>query len=107
MGGYCLTFTTVPSREAGMAIADSLVEDGCAACVNVVPSVTSVYRWKGRICREEELLLLIKTRIELKDRLTERIIALHPYEVPEIISLEIHSGSEPYLAWIHESTGMP
>lgn len=87
-----------------MAIADSLVGDGSAACVNIIPSVTSIYRWKGEICREGELLLLIKSREELKNRLAEQIIALHPYEVPEIISLDIDSGSEPYLKWISEST---
>lgn len=106
MTKYCITFTTVPTLESGMAIADSLVGKGSAACVNIVPSVTSVYLWEGRVCREGEFLLLIKSRKELVERLITEINILHPYEVPEIISLDIDSGSEPYLKWISESTGV-
>ncbi len=87
-----------------MKIADHLVGGEHAACVNVIPGLTSVYRWKGAVCSEEELLLIIKTRKQLFDAVCGRIRALHPYEVPEILSLDISEGSEPYLKWILDST---
>ncbi|MFI5140223.1 MAG: divalent-cation tolerance protein CutA [Sphingobacteriales bacterium] len=97
---YC----TVPSLEIGTKIADDLVAGEYAACVNIIPAITSVYRWKGDICRDNELLLIIKSRKTLFKKIHDRIRALHPYEVPEIISCELSDGSEPYLKWISDST---
>jgi len=97
---YC----TVPSLEIGTKIADDLVAGEYAACVTIIPGITSIYRWKGDICRDNELLLIIKSRKTLFEKIHDRIRALHPYEVPEIISCAISNGSEPYLKWISEST---
>jgi periplasmic divalent cation tolerance protein len=101
---YIIVYCTVPSLEIGTKIADDLVMGKCAACVNIIPGITSIYRWKGDICRDNELLLIIKSRNTLFGKIHDRIRALHPYEVPEIISCEISSGSEPYLKWITENT---
>jgi periplasmic divalent cation tolerance protein len=73
--------------------------------VNIVGGISSIYTWKGELCREEECLLIIKTRLELFEPLRERIVALHPYEVPEIVAIPIVAGHVPYLDWIDESTG--
>jgi len=95
---------TAPSREQAAEIARKLVEERLAACVNIVGDMRSVYRWDGKIHEEEEVLCLVKTRPELLDALTERIRALHPYDVPEILAFEVADGSADYLAWLHEST---
>jgi periplasmic divalent cation tolerance protein len=79
------------------------VERGLAACVNVVPGVVSVYRWKGAVCRDGEVMLFIKTRAERLPALREALLALHPYELPELVALPVESGHAPYLAWLDES----
>ena len=104
MDDCIIIFCTVPSRDIGLKIADDLVAGEFAACVNIIPGLTSVYRWKGAICKEEEELLVIKTRKQLFTAVCGRIRSLHPYEVPEIISSDISAGSEPYLKWISDST---
>jgi periplasmic divalent cation tolerance protein len=89
-----------------MKIADDLVSGEYAACVNLIPGLTSIYRWKGDICRDNELLLIIKSRKQLFDAISSRIKAIHPYEVPEIIYYDISGGNETYLRWLSESTGV-
>ena len=103
MSERIVALSTVATPEDAERIARALVERRLAACVNVVPKVVSVYRWKGEICRDEELLLVIKTRRERLDALREALVALHPYEVPELVALPIEAGHEPYLAWLDES----
>ncbi len=71
-----------------------------AACVNILPGVTSVYEWQGKIENDSELLLMIKTRTERMADLTEYVNANHPYDVPEVISTTIEKGSQAYLDWI-------
>ena len=100
MEDYCVIFCTVPSQEIGMIIAEDLVSGRYAACVNIVPGITSIYRWKGDICRDNEFLLIIKSRHALFSVIRDRILALHPYEVPEVISYHISDASEQYLKWI-------
>ena len=95
---------TAPSREQAAEIARKLVDERLAACVNIVGDMRSVYRWEGKIHEDEEVLCLIKTRPELLDALTERVRALHPYDVPEILAFEVSDGSADYLAWLREST---
>ncbi len=75
-----------------------------AACANVLPGVRSIFRWEGKISDEREVLLLLKTRSDLFDRLAETVKRLHTYQVPEIVALPIEFGSPDYLAWIREST---
>jgi periplasmic divalent cation tolerance protein len=100
---YSVVLTTTPSREVAMELARGLVEGRSAACVNVLP-VTSVYRWKGEVQEYEEHLLVIKTRRTLVDDIMDRLRESHPYEVPELIALEVLDGSPDYLRWIRDET---
>ena len=104
MDSYIIVFCTVPSHEVGMKIANDLVSGKYAACVNIVPGLTSVYRWKGDICNDNELLLIIKSRKTLFDDICSRIKVLHPYEVPEVIYYTISGGNNLYLQWLSENT---
>lgn len=95
---------TVPDRRSGEKIAQALVQERLAACVNLLPGVVSTYRWEGAVKQEEELLLLIKTSGARFEAVRERIQALHPYELPEIIALSITAGDSNYLNWLSESS---
>jgi len=99
-----IVFSTVGSEEEGVKIAENLVEAKMAACVNIVPRLRSIYRWKGEVCDNPEVLLIIKTRKDLFEKAKERIMKLHSYEVPEVIAIPIVSGSESYLNWLLEVT---
>lgn len=96
---------TAPSLEVARTLARALVEEGLAACVNLVPGVTSVYRWQGEVVEEGEVLLVAKTTTFVFPRLKERVLALHPYQVPEILALPVAEGHGPYLAWLRENVG--
>jgi periplasmic divalent cation tolerance protein len=98
-----VALSTVAGAEDAERIARAVVERGLAACVNVVPGVVSVYRWKGAVERETEQLLVIKTTAERFEALRQALVELHPYEVPELIALAVRAGHEPYLAWLDES----
>ena len=95
-----VVFCTCEQKQQAAQIAEALVREGLAACVNVLPGIQSVYRWKGAMERAEEVLLLIKTTAERFAALRDRIQELHSYEVPEIIAVPIVSGSEKYLGWL-------
>lgn len=99
-----LVLTTCPDPATAESLASALVQDGLAACVNIVPSVQSFYRWKGELARDQECLLLIKTRSEVYPALEEAIRARHPYELPEVIAVPIEAGLAAYLAWIDSNT---
>lgn len=103
MSERAVVLCTVGSAEDAEGIAGALVERGLAACVNVVPGVTSFYRWKGETARDAEWLLVIKTTSGRFEDLRGALVELHPYEVPEIIALPIAQGHTPYLEWIDES----
>lgn len=100
-----MALSTAPSAEVAEGLARALVERGLAACVNVVPGVTSFYRWRGQLQRDAECLLVIKTRAERLDELRAALTQLHPYETPELLALPIEAGLPAYLAWLDESTG--
>jgi periplasmic divalent cation tolerance protein len=100
--GFILVLTTVPDEKTGHLIGRALVEENLAACVTVSPAARSFYCWEGKFCDEEEHVLFIKTRALLFERLEARIKTLHPYKVPEIISMSIDRGSEAYLGWLGE-----
>ncbi len=102
-----LLLTTVPSRSEGEALANSIVEAKLAACVQILPRVTSVYFWEGKVQTEPEHLLLIKTLEEKFDELSEFIRANHSYDVPEIVAINADKVSEDYLNWIREVTSQP
>ena len=99
-----VTLCTVSDREVGERIAHALVEERLAACVNLVPGLTSIYRWRGKVERQGECLLLIKTTAARFATLKQRLKELHPYELPEIIAVSIADGDSAYLAWIMENT---
>ncbi len=102
-----LIFCTCPDQTTAERIAETVVRERLAACVNLVPGLTSIYRWEGQIQRDTELLLLVKTRAAVYPLLEARIRELHPYQVPEIIALPIQTGSATYLDWITDNTGAP
>jgi len=95
-----LVFCTCPDAPAADRIADSLVREGLAACVNQIPGLTSVYRWEGRIERDAETLLLIKTTDARFDALSARVRELHPYDLPEIVAVPVALGLPEYLEWV-------
>jgi periplasmic divalent cation tolerance protein len=95
---------TCPDAAVAERIAAALVEARLAACVNRLPHVASTYRWQGNVCRGSEQLLIIKTTRERFDAVRERIVQLHPYELPEVIAVDIARGHTPYLDWIARET---
>lgn len=99
-----LCFSTCPDTETAAKIARLLVEEWLAACVNSLPGVLSTYRWQGEIHEDAEVLLLIKTTRERFDALRDRLVELHPYEVPELVALEIAEGTPAYLDWLARET---
>lgn len=100
---YCVVLVTAGSHENAALIARTLVEERLAACCNILPGMTSVYRWEGSVQEDEELLLICKTRTAQFLQLQRRVQDLHTYDVPEVIQLPVTAGSAPYLAWIDES----
>jgi periplasmic divalent cation tolerance protein len=96
--------TTVPDMEIGQIIAEKVVEDRLAACVTLSAPVHSLYWWEGKISQDQEYVLFIKTRKNLFEKLERRILQIHPYKVPEIIALPIHTGHKAYLDWIDNET---
>lgn len=101
---YVVVFVTTSSEEEGSKIAGALVEEETAACVNMIKGVRSIFKWKGKIEEETEVLMIIKTRVERLPELIARVKALHSYDVPEIIALPIVDGNPSYLQWIEEVT---
>jgi len=97
---YLLVLTNLPDEETAMKLARSLVGKRLAACVNVLNGCSSVYRWQGSIQTEREFPMMIKTRVERFASLQQEILALHPYELPEIIALPLDRGLMPYLEWV-------
>jgi periplasmic divalent cation tolerance protein len=103
--GHALVMITAPDITVARKIANHLVESELAACVNLVSPVESVYRWEGTVQHEQEVLLIVKTRMSLvESMLVEAVKSLHPYEVPEIIAVPIQAGSHNYLDWINSVT---
>ena len=96
---------TVGKPEDAEWIGREVVDRGLAACVNILPSMTSIYRWRGEVEKNEETLMLLKTTDERFEALREAIVSLHSYELPEVIALRIEAGHKPYLAWLEESVG--
>jgi len=101
-----VVFVTAPTGEHAGNIARALVEGRLAACVNIVPGIRSIYRWKGGVCDDAEILLIIKTREALFEKLAAAIMELHPYETPEIISLPMGAGWKPYIDWLRAETAV-
>ncbi len=91
---------TVGRCEDAEGIAAAIVERRLAACANILPGIVSVYRWRGELRKDEEWLLVVKTLRERFEDLRAAIVALHPYEVPEVVALPVAAGHPPYLSWV-------
>jgi periplasmic divalent cation tolerance protein len=99
-----VVLVTAPTPERAAEIARAVVEERLAACGNVVPGLRSIYRWEGKVQEDAEALLVLKTTRARFEALRDRVLALHPYEVPEVIALPVEAGSARYLAWIGAET---
>jgi uncharacterized protein involved in tolerance to divalent cations len=100
MSEKLVVLMTASSAEEAERIAHALLAEMLAACVNVIPAVTSVYRWEGQVQSDQEWLLVAKSRRDVLDDLVRRVQALHSYDVPEVIALPLVGGSDAYLRWI-------
>jgi len=100
-----VVFCTCPAAIS-KDLAHTLVGERLVACVNIVPGLTSIYHWEGKVCEDGESLLIMKTRATLIEKLTARIIELHPYDIPEVIALPLAAGegNPAYLTWLLEET---
>lgn len=98
---FQIVLTTCPEKTSAERIANALVEEGLAACVSILPPMQSIYRWKGKVEQANEQLLVIKSNSARFPAIRERIQALHPYELPEIIAVPIADGLPGYLAWLN------
>jgi periplasmic divalent cation tolerance protein len=101
----CIALTTIGSLDEGRRMAHLLVERRLAACVNIIPSLTSIYRWQGAVEEAQEVMLLMKTAYDRLPALEAAVRELHSYEVPEFLALDVASGSQPYLDWLLSSVG--
>lgn len=99
-----LAFCSCPDAASASRIAEVLVGERLAACVSVLPGVRSVYRWQDAVERTDEVQLLVKTVADRMPALAERIVALHPYELPELVAVEAAAGLPAYLDWIGAET---
>jgi periplasmic divalent cation tolerance protein len=105
--GTCLVYMTFPSREAALAVARHLIEARLAACANLIPGVTSLYRWEGSIAQDAEVVLIAKTVEERMAALKAAVLARHPTKLPCIVALPLDAerSHAPFLAWIAAETG--
>jgi len=99
-----VVLVTAPSPEKAAELGRSLVSERLAACANVLPGIRSIYWWEGKVQDEPEALILLKTTRARFEALRDRVLALHPYQVPEVVALGIEAGSEKYLQWIAGET---
>ena len=99
-----VVFVTTPGRESALALARRVVEESLAACGSLLPNVTSVFFWNGKMTEEEEVLLILKTTEVKSSALIARVAELHTYEVPEVLCLRVEDGFGPYLDWVGRCT---
>ena len=99
-----IIFVTTPGADEAARIAEAIVDERLAACVNIVEAVESIYRWEGRVTRAREALIIIKTTADRYEELERRVTELHSYTTPEVIAFAIERGSEKYLGWLRDST---
>jgi periplasmic divalent cation tolerance protein len=101
---YVLVLTTLGATDDAETLAATLVEERVAACVSILPPMTSIYRWRGSVDRDQECQLIIKSSRDRLDALRDRLLALHPYEVPELLVVDVAGGADAYLEWLASST---
>ena len=98
-------FITAANTDEARRLAEMLVESRLAACVQILPGIESIYRWQGRIERQEEVLLIAKSERSRFNELEKEVRTIHSYEMPEIVAISLVDGSRPYLDWLSESLG--
>lgn len=106
MSAVQVVLVTAPSAEVAESMVDALVAEQLIACGSISTPITSIYRWQGNIERSAEVLVIMKTLAEVVPQVIARIRALHPYDVPEILSLPVAAGHQPYLDWVRESVAI-
>ncbi len=99
-----VVLATAGDTDTGLDLVRQVVREGLAACGNVVPGITSVFEWEGSMREETEVLLILKTSAGQAARLAERVAELHTYDVPEVLTLAVEDGHQPYLDWVQECT---
>lgn len=104
MSHELIVFVTTPNNDEAAIIAEALISARLAACVNIVPTIESIYRWEGKITRDREALMIIKTTGDRYPELERRVKELHSYTTPEVVAIRIERGSEQYLNWLRDST---
>lgn len=97
-----LVYINFPTLEKARQIGAVLIEEQLAACVNIIPSIESIYSWKGEICNESEVMVIAKTTSSRFTQLEARVIELHPYDTPEIVGQDLDRGSDKYLNWVRD-----
>ena len=102
-----LVYATFPSIEEAERIGGRLLDDGLAACVNILPGIVSIYVWQGQRQRDSECAMIVKSRASLAQRITETVRTMHPYENPAVVVIDIVGGSQPFLDWIIVETAKP
>ena len=95
-----VVFVTAPSEDVAVELVRAVVGAGLAACGNILPGIRSIYRWKGEVCDDPEVLIILKTSASRFSLLCECVVTQHPYECPEVISMPVTAGFPPYLAWM-------
>lgn len=103
--GVSLVLVTAPDADIAQRLGRALVEERKAACVNIVPGVTSLYRWEGEVQKDAEVLMLIKTTVDGFEALRRRVLELHPYDAPEVVDLVVRDGDPGYLDWVRNAVG--
>lgn len=99
-----LVYSTFPRVDVAESVGGVLVDAGLAACVNILPGMVSIYRWEGQRQRDAEVVMIIKTRASLADRIVTETRARHPYDNPALLVLPVEGGSEAFLSWILSET---
>ena len=104
MTDYVSVYATFATAEQAQEIGRIVVEEGLAACVNILPGIQSIYRWGGKVSVDTECAALAKTTAQLASQLTARMVQLHSYEVPCVVVLPLIGGHQPYFDWISQAT---
>ena len=104
---YILVLCTTENQKQARVIGTELVREELAACVNIIPKMTSIYRWEGKLMEDEESILIIKTQGGLFEKVKNRITELHTYDLPEIVAFNITNANKSYLNWIDKETIKP
>lgn len=105
MTPYRVVFMTTSNEEEAVKIAKELVEGRMAACVNIINPIRSIYRWEGKVCDDQELMLVAKTHVAQLASLISRVEELHSYDVPEVLAVPVETGFRPYLEWVDSCCG--